>query len=147
MTFDSSQSDETYIIDAVGPTPDQNVAFVGVTTDTDPIRCPITVYLEIFDGVNWFGCAALGGCPWMNDYAVGTGFDIQTDDAATYADPANAQVVINCRIVATDPDSTSATSTIYEYFDISFVSACENDVITIGGAIPDSDLLVHSGSA
>ena len=96
--------------------------------------------------INYVGNEA--SYPWINDYVSGTGFDIQTDDAATYADPASAQTVFNCRVVASDPDSTSPTGTVYGLFDISLSSVCENDQISITPAnlMSDSSVLVSSTS-
>ena len=87
LSFDASQADESYVIDAVAPTADQAVAFVSISTSTDATRCPITVALEIYDGVIWNGNT--GDYSWINTYSS-TGFNIQTDDADTYANPSNS---------------------------------------------------------
>ena len=101
LTFSASQADESYVIDAVAITAEQSVSFVGVTTSTDATRCPISVDLQIFDGLNWINyVGSEASYPWINDYVSGSGFDIQTDDSATYANPASAKVVFNCRVVA-----------------------------------------------
>ena len=48
LSFDASQADEVYTINALASgTAASSVTMVGVSTDTDDTRCPITRTLEI----------------------------------------------------------------------------------------------------
>ena len=149
LSFTSSQADIDYVIDAVPTTAAQTITFPSVTTTTDSTRCPISVDLQIYlinTWVDYVGNTA--NYPWIDSasYLSNTGFDVQTDDASTYANPANSQVIFNCRVIATDPDSTSSSAIIYSTFAVSFASACESDAISQATLIADQVSLVTSSS-
>ena len=86
------QDDVDYVIDAIPSTAGMNVPFVSVTTTTDSTRCPITISLQIFDGIGWNDYTGNeANYPWISSGSMSsTEFIIQTDDAATYADPSNS---------------------------------------------------------
>ena len=86
----SEQADEPFIIDAAPTTATQSILFAAVTTTTSIVLCPISIEMEIYSNFVWVSANNVGLFPWIPSYTSGTGFDLQTDDAATLADPANA---------------------------------------------------------
>ena len=109
LSFDSTQPNESYTIE-VSPSPAYTISFPTVTTTTDATRCPFTLDLQISDGTVYQDYVGNEGTyPWISSYTSNTGFEIQTDDAATYGNPTS---LFNCRLVAIDPDSTSLSSAI-----------------------------------
>ena len=94
----------------MAPSPAYTISFPTVTTSTDASRCPYTLDLQISDGTvyqDYVGNEAAS--PWISSYTSNVGFDIQTDDAASFGNPS---ALFNCRLVAIDPDSTSLSAAI-----------------------------------
>jgi len=84
--------------------------------------CPFTHDLQILDasggGINGAYVDLIGNeltFPWLSGSAPN--YMIQTDDAATYADPENDPVEFRCRVIAYPSGSTlGSTDSIYSNF-------------------------------
>ena len=143
VSFTAEQSDVVYAIAYTGngstgitqnASPTETVTFAAVSTDTDITRCPVTTDLQIFDGTDWIeytGNESLW--PWITGYTADTEFTIQTDSHA-YGDPST---IFNCRLVANDPDSTSASATAITAFTVTLNSVCATDVFSLDTTLSD----------
>ena len=153
VSFTAAQSDVVYTITYTGTgstpatqvtSPTETITFATVSTDTDITRCPVTTDLQIFDGTDWIDYVGNESLwPWISGYTADTEFSIRTDSHA-YGDPST---IFNSRLVANDPDSTSASATAITTFTVTLNSVCATDVFSLDTTLSDLTIQVSASSS
>ena len=134
ITFDSSSADENYTILGSGSVATSLTS--PSATQTNTADCTLgSATLEVRDQHTgeWHDYAGMADPPaWIQNYAAGASFDIDTTDSSLASEAFGLRFAI--------ADNGSPTNYAYDTFTVTFAYECESDTLTALSSTGNADL-------
>ena len=123
-----------------GSSPATTVAQIAFTSIQDETECPLVRTIEIWepDSNTWLvydstNSAHTTAYPWIDTGAIvnDSGFDVVTEDYATYDNENIDPTVFEMRQSVTDENSNEDSNQLYDYFEVTLKYQCDDDVLSL----------------
>ena len=120
--------------------PPTQVSQIAFTSTQDETECPLVRTIEIWqaDSNTWLVYDSTDAThqtdyPWIDHTSIvnDSGFDVNTEDYATYDNETIAPTVFQMRQTAEDQNSDEEDAKIYDYFEVTLKYECDDDVLSL----------------
>ena len=153
LTSASDNGDVTHQMDQDGTSTATTISQIAFTSTEDETECPLVRTIEIWldDSETWLeydstDSSHTSGYPWITNIVNDSGFDVSTEDYATYDNENIDPTVFQMRQTVADDNSDEDEWKIYDYFEVTLKYECDDDVLSLSSDIGYQEYQIDSGS-